>query len=242
MRVKLTISYDGTNYYGFQHQKNYNSVEDELLNAISKIDSSVKKIFASGRTDRYVHAKGQVIHFDTELVIPEYKWIKAINTYLNNDIKVLECQYVDNDFHARFSCKRKEYRYYLRFKNYDVFTRNYMDYCPQIDLDKMENVLTKFIGKHDFKGFCSAQIANEKDTIKEIYEIKMNRFDDYIELIFIGNGFLKYQIRKMVGILVDIATGKKDEKIIDLIFETLDPKLTNKVLPGHGLYLFKVSY
>ena len=242
MRIKLVVSYDGTNYYGFQHQDNVLNIEDTLLNAIKKIDNGVEKIYGSGRTDRYVHAKGQVVHFDTGMEILEYKWVQAINTFLPDDIKVLSCEYVSDEFHARYSAIKKEYRYYIRHKSYDIFYRNYMEYIPNLDLKLLEQSLKKLLGVHNFKGFCSAKIAKEKNTVKEIYRADLIEHDEYIELVFVGNGFLKYQIRTMVGTLVDIAIGKKDISIIDEIFETLNPEKTNRVLSGCGLYLVSVSY
>lgn len=242
MRIKLTVAYDGTNYYGFQHQNNVLNIEDALLQAIQRVDNSVEKIYGSGRTDRFVHAKGQVVHFDTNKKILEYKWILAINTFLPEDIHVLTCEYVNDDFHARFSAVKKEYRYYIRYKSFDIFTRNYAEYIPNIDLDKMEKNIKRFLGVHDFRGFCSAQISKEKSTVKEIYRADMIVHDEYLELVFVGNGFLKYQIRTMVGTLVDIATGRKDESIIDEIFETLNPGKSTRVLSGCGLYLVEVSY
>ena len=241
MRVKMEVAYDGTNYYGFQHQPKFPSIEDELVKAIHKIDSSVDKIFGSGRTDRYVHAKGQAIHFDTEKEILPYKWVQAVNTFLPDDIKILSCDYVNGDFHARYSAKSKEYQYYIALKD-DIFYRNYREYVGEFDVSVLYKALKKLVGKHDFKGFCSAQICEEKDTVKEIYAINLEVFDDYIKISFIGNGFLKYQIRKMMGTAIDIAVGKKDISIIDEIFETCDPKLTNRVLKGHGLYLVEVNY
>lgn len=242
MRIKLDIAYDGTNYYGFQHQNNVVNIEDVLLEAIRKIDDSVEKIYGSGRTDRFVHAKGQVVHFDTSKEILEYKWIQAINTFLPEDIKVLKCEYVDSNFHARFSAVKKEYRYYIRHKSFDIFSRNYMEFIPNLDLEKMSIALKKLEGVHDFRGFCSGQIAKEKDTVKEIYQADMIVHDEYIELVFVGNGFLKYQIRTMVGTLADIATNKKDINIIDEIFETKNPAKSTRVLSGCGLYLMSVTY
>ena len=242
MRIKLTIAYDGSNYYGFQHQSDVLNIEDVLLAAIKRIDGSVEKIYGSGRTDRFVHAKGQVVHFDTMKEILEYKWVQAINTFLPDDIKVLECEYVSDDFHARYSAIKKEYRYYIRHKSFDLFYRNYMEYIPNLDLDKLLVGLKKLEGVHDFRGFCSAKIAKEKGTVKEIYSADMIVHDEYIELVFIGNGFLKYQIRTMVGTLVDIATNRKDLSIIDEIFESLNPEKTNRVLTGCGLYLMSVTY
>jgi len=242
MRIKLTVSYDGALFYGFQHQTGKRSVEDTLLEAIKKIDSTVSKIYGSGRTDRYVHARGQVVHFDSDLNVIEGKWMIAINAYLPDDIRVIKSEYVDSTFHARYSAKSKEYRYLIRYKSYDIFQRNYMDYFTNLDLEKIKNNIKRFEGTHDFRGFCSAQLAPLKDTVKTITKTEMNIYDEYIELVFIGNGFLKYQVRKMVGTLIDIAIGKKKEEIIDTIFETCDPKLSNRVLSGHGLYLVRVDY
>ena len=168
MRIKMTVAYDGTNYYGFQHQPNFINIEDELIKAIQRIDGKVEKIVGSGRTDRYVHARGQVIHFDSEKKIEPYKWVMAVNTFLPEDIRILSCEYVSDDFHARYSVKSKEYHYHLRLNNDDLFSRNYTDYALNLNLDLMEKSLKKLEGKHDFKGFCSAQIHEEKGTIKEI--------------------------------------------------------------------------
>ena len=242
MRIKLTIAYDGSRYFGFQHQNDVLNIEDVILQAIQKIDSSVDKIFGSGRTDRFVHAKGQVVHFDTQKEILEYKWQQAINTFLPEDIVVLKCEYVSDDFHARYSAVKKEYRYYIRHKSFDVFCRNYAEYIPNIDLEILKRNIKKLEGKHDFKGFCSAKIAKEKPTVKEIYVAEVIEHEEFLELIFIGDGFLKYQIRTMVGTLIDIATGKKSEDIIEEIFETKNPEKTNRVLTGKGLYLMNVTY
>lgn len=242
MRIKLTIAYDGSRYFGFQHQNDVLNIEDVILSAIKNIDPSVEKIYGSGRTDRFVHAKGQVVHFDTEKEILEYKWLQAINTFLPDDITVLKCEYVSDDFHARYSAVKKEYRYYIRHKSFDIFYRNYAEYIPNIDVEILKANIKKLEGKHDFRGFCSAKIVKEKRTEKEIYVAEVVEHDEFLELIFIGDGFLKYQIRTMVGTLIDIATGKKSEKIIDEIFETKNPEKTNRVLTGKGLYLISVTY
>lgn len=241
MRIKLTVAYDGTNFYGYEHQVGKRNIEDEILKAIKQIDNSVDKIYASGRTDRYVHAKGQVIHFDTKRDLKDYRWTLAINTFLPEDIEVLNAQTVDEDFHARYSAKEKEYRYLIR-TNYDIFLRNYMDDFKNLDLELLESALPKLIGKHDFRGFCSAQIHKEKSTVKTIFDCFMIKHEDYFELVFRADGFLKHQVRKMCGTLIDIATHKKDIAIIDEIFDKKDPKLSNRVLSGHGLYLMEVKY
>lgn len=242
MRIKLIIEYDGSLFYGFEHQVGKRTVEDELLKAIRCVDKNVNKIYGSGRTDRFVHAKGQVVHFDSDLNIKDFRWALAINGYLDDDIRIINSSFVDDDFHARYSAKEKEYRYLIRYKSYDIFKRNYFDFFTNINFKLLEEGLKKLVGVHDFRGFCSAKIHNLKPTIKEITNADLVIHDEYIELIFVGNGFLKYQVRKMVGTLIDIAIGKKDMSVIDLIFETKDPKLSTRVLSGHGLYLMRVEY
>ena len=242
MRIKLVVAYDGTNYFGFQHQDNVSNIEDTLLEAIRRIDNNVLKIYGSGRTDRYVHARGQVVHFDTDMSILEYKWVMAINTFLPEDIRVLSCEYVSDDFHARYSAVKKEYRYYIRHHSYDIFYRNYADYIPNIDVEILKKNIKRLEGTRDFRGFCSAKIVKEKSTIKQIYKAEVIEHDEFLELVFVGDGFLKYQIRTMVGTLVDIATGKKNENIIDEIFESKNPEKTNRVVTGKGLYLISVTY
>jgi tRNA pseudouridine38-40 synthase len=242
MRIKLTIAYDGSNYFGFQHQEGHDTIELRLTEAISKINKIETKIIASGRTDRYVHAKGQVVHFDTNLKITEKSWIKAINSYLPDDIRVLEASFVNDDFHARFSAKLKEYRYYIQ-TSYDLFNRNYSDFFTNIDFDLVEKAASKLIGTHDFRGFCSKEVHDLKDTVRTIHEIKITEVKPNLyEFSFIGTGFLKYQIKRMMGIIINIGLKKLDISIIDQLFITKDPTLCGKTLSGRGLFLYRVIY
>ena len=241
-RYKCILSYDGTNYMGFQIQDDLPTIELELMKAIKKMLNVDVKIYPSGRTDRYVHAKGQVIHFDLEKHLTPLQLKRGINTYLNEDIHIIDVEEVDENFHARFSAKSKEYRYYINTNELDPITRNYSANIYNLDYDKMNEAIKLFIGTHDFKGFASAQIDKRKDTVKTIFDAKINKLDEYLEFVFIGTGFLKYQIRRMMGILIDIGRGfSKKEMILDVL-EKCDPKISHKVAPGCGLYLYKVNY
>ena len=241
-RYKCIISYDGTNYMGFQIQDDLPTVELELMKAIKKMLNVDVKIYPSGRTDRYVHAKGQVIHFDLENHLTPLSLKRGLNTYLNDDIHIISVEEVDESFHARFSAKSKEYRYYINTSELDPITRNYSANIYNLDLDKMNDAIKQFIGTHDFKGFASAQIDKRKDTVKTIFEAKINVLGDYLEFVFIGTGFLKYQVRRMMGLLIEIGRGKeKKEKILE-VFESKDPKISHKIAEGKGLYLYKVNY
>ena len=241
MRIKLILSYDGTNFYGYEHQVNKRNVEDELLKTIQMFDPKVKKTYASGRTDRFVHAKGQVVHFDSDMFEEKYKWMLVLNSKLPEDIYVVRSEIVSDDFHARYSAKSKTYRYRI-VKQYDVCSRNYADFIPHLDMNLLKECMDKMKGTHDFKGFASAEIHPLKNTVKTISEAKIIETEDEINLIFTADGFLKHQVRKMVGTIVRIALGREISTIIDKIFETKDPRLTNHVMSGHGLYLEEVFY
>ncbi len=241
-RYKCVISYDGTNYMGFQIQDDLPTIELELMKAIKKMLDLDVKIYPSGRTDRYVHAKGQVIHFDLEKHLTPNSLKRGINTYLPEDIHIISVEEVDESFHARFSAKSKEYRYYINTAELDPITRNYSANIYNLDYDKMNEAIKLFIGTHDFKGFASAQIDKRKDTVKTIFEAKINKLDNYLEFIFIGTGFLKYQVRRMMGLLIEIGRNKESKEKILEIFESKDPKISHKIAEGKGLYLYKVNY
>ncbi len=242
MIIKLVIEYDGTNYYGFQHQENLSNIEDELVKAINNIDKSVLKVYGSGRTDRFVHAKGQVVHFETKMDLDNYRWITSINSFLPNDIKILKASKESDDFHARFNALGKRYSYLIKTENLSVFDRNYYGYYPNINLDLMNNAITHLIGEHDFKGFCSSKIHELKPTVRQIYDAKIIEHNNYIEIAFYGNGFLRYQIRKMVGSLIEVGLNKLDLENFIKIITSKDPKLSNKNAEAQGLYLMEVIY
>lgn len=227
---------------GFQVQDGLDTIEYRLECAISKVCKEDIKVYSSGRTDKGVHAMGQVIHFDTPLNISEYGWKSAINSYLPPDIRVCSVEIKDESFHSRFSAQVKEYRYYIINGEYNVFLKNYRAFYKNLDTSLMKEALKKLVGTHDFKGFASSDIDKRKDTIKTIYSIDMIERGDEIEVIFRGNAFLKYQIRRMMGLIIDI--GLKRDKIekIDLVFEKKDPSISHKKAPAEGLFLYKVEY
>ena len=242
MRYKLTVSYDGYNYMGFQIQNELDTVELELMKAFNKLLNVDVKIYPSGRTDRYVHANGQVCHVDLNIDIPEYGLMKGLNAYLPNDIYIKEVEKVNEDFHARFSAIKKEYRYYINIKEYNPLTIRYLPYIPNLNIEAMKEAVELLIGTHDFKGFASASIDERKPTIKTIYSIDIINHGDKLEFIFIGNGFLKYQIRRMMGIIVEIGKGRFTKNKIIEILESKNPADSKYILDGCGLYLEKVYY
>ena len=242
MRVKCICSYDGTNYYGFQIQEDLPTIELEIKKALKKVFDKDIKIYASGRTDKGVHAIAQVFHFDLDINIPPIGIKKGLNAFLPKDIYISNVEIVDEEFHSRFSAKVKEYRYYINIKEYNPLTINYMPFYDYLDIKLMEEAIHLFEGTHDFKGFASASIDERKDTIKTIFETKVNILDDKVEFIFRGTAFLKYQVRRMMGLLIDIGRGYYTKDKILEVLESKDPSISHRVAEPNGLYLYKVTY
>lgn len=241
MNLKFTISYDGTNYFGSQKQPNRKTIEDELLKVFKDINIDTK-IVLSGRTDRGVHATKQVFN----CIVPKvwennYKKLKFIlNNKLPNSIKVLNVNSVSNDFNARFSAKKREYRYIVTTKELNPFISNYLISVKKIDEELIQEAIKEFIGIYDFKYF--QKTGSKKDrTRREIYSAKFYRYKDIYVFKFCANSFLRSQIRLMVGFL--LAINEKKRTIKDLKEQLNCEKLHFKTpIMANGLYLSKIIY
>ena len=241
-RYKCIVSYDGTNYMGFQIQEELPTIELAIIQAIKSMLNIDVKIYASGRTDRYVHAFNQVFHFDLENNIPVNGIKKGLNSFLPKDIYIKSVELVDESFHSRFSAISKEYRYYINIGEYNPLTINYAPNITNLDINLMKAAIKLLEGEHDFKGFASSSIDPRKSTIKNIFHTEINKRGDYLEFIFIGSSFLKYQIRRMMGLIIEIGRGKENKNKILEVLEKKDPSISHKVADGCGLYLYNVGY
>ena len=243
-RIKLTISYDGTNFNGYQVQPNERTVQFELEKALERIHKGKQvKVTASGRTDRFVHAVGQVIHFDTDLNLAPEKWERALNTQLPGDILVRKAEPAAHDFHARFDAIRKEYRYKInRGPLPNLFQRNFEYHYPYpLDIKKIRQAAAYLLGTHDFTSFSSAK-SEVEDRIRSIYSIEIIEKEDEVTFQFIGNGFLYNMVRILVGTLLEVGNGRRDPDSIPQLIAAKDRRLAGKAAPGHGLYLWRVEY
>jgi tRNA pseudouridine38-40 synthase len=243
-RIKCTISYDGKHFYGYQVQQEKRTVQRELEEVLRKIHKGEHiRVHASGRTDATVHAKGQVIHFDTPLSIAEERWKAALNTMLPEDIAVKQVEKVSQAFHARFDAVSKEYRYrVLLSEDKDVFLRDYAYRYPYtLDLQAIQKAIPYLMGTHDFTSFCSAKTEVE-DKVRTIYEIDLLQEKDELVFRFVGDGFLYNMVRIMVGTLLDVGRKKIQPEEIPVILRRKDRRLAGKTAPGHGLYLWQVNY
>ena len=240
MRYQAIVEYDGTKYSGFQSQPNQNSIQDQIERALRLMTQQEIRISASGRTDKGVHAIGQSIHFDFDILIESKTWVKALNKRLPGDIRVKKVVRKNINFHARYSAKSKIYKYLISKKELSAFENNYLVYYPVFDLNKVKECINDFIGTHDFFGL--SKYVQGKTTIKTIYSVKIKETKDLITFIFHGNSFLKYMVRSIMGLIIEIGCGKKAPDSIKTILETKDRSLAGKTAPANGLYLVKVFY
>lgn len=244
MRYKCIVAYDGTGFSGYQVQPGKRTVQGELEAALGRIHKGQGiKVYASGRTDATVHAKGQVIHFDSELAIPVERWSIALNSLLPDDISILETAQTAPDFHARFDVKKKEYRYFIDpSPARDVFKRNYAYHYPySLNLDDIQAAMELLKGTHDFTSFCAAKTEVE-DKVRTIYEMDLAAEEGLLVFRFSGSGFLYNMVRIMTGTLLEIGQGLRNPCEIKNILEGKNRSLAGKTAPGHGLYLWKVDY
>lgn len=244
MRYLIKFSYDGTNYYGFQTQKGYPTIQEEMEKAATKINNEKKvDLVASGRTDKGVHAQGQVAHLDLEVSITPYKLKRAMNTNLPPDIHVISAEEVDPSFHCRYQAKEKEYEYRINMGEYDPLKRNYVyQHNYPLLLDKMKEAIKYFEGEHDFRAFVTENKEKENcvRTIKKAKITLDKENKEEVIFTFIGNGFLRYQVRNMVGILLKVGTGKIEPEIVKEVLESKERGKHGSRAPACGLCLKNV--
>jgi tRNA pseudouridine38-40 synthase len=243
-RYRCIISYDGSGFSGYQVQPNKRTIQLELEAALAKMhkDATVK-VVGSGRTDAGVHAKGQVIHFDSSLLIPENRWEVALNSLLPEDISVLEVKKVSESFHARFDAVGKEYRYVLQLSSKrDPFQRKFAYQYPfRLNVEAMRAASKYFLGTHDFTSFCSAKTEVE-DKVRTIEAIDFFMEGNLLTFRFVGNGFLYNMVRILVGTLLEVGSGQRLPSEMQDILANRDRRLAGKTAPAQGLYLWEVFY
>ena len=243
MRYLIKFSYDGSNYAGFQTQKGLNTIQEKLEEAASIVNNHQKTpIVATGRTDKGVHALCQYAHVDIGVNITEKKLKRALNSNLPEDIHVIETKVVDDSFHARYQVKEKEYQYKLNMGEYNPLERNYVfQYNYKLNVEKMKEAITYFIGEHDFRAFVTDNKEKE-NCIRIITKANIEKKDNQLTITFKGNGFLRYQVRNMVGVLIKVGEEKISPETVEKIIESKDRTKAGKTAPPEGLYLVNIKY
>lgn len=244
MRYILKVSYDGKDYAGFQKQNNERTIQEDLENALTKALGQDISIVASGRTDAGVSAIEQVCHFDVEGEIDTHRTIGYVNSLLSREVRVLCIEKSDDEFHSRYSAKRKTYEYY--FYSSKVGIPVYDRFASQIgynlDIEVMQQACECFKGEHDFTSFCTANtsVVNKVRTIYDIHIDEVN--DDLYKLSITGNGFLYNMVRIIMGTLVEVGMSKKTIQDVSIIINSKDRNNAGKTAEAKGLFLKKVEY
>ncbi len=242
-RIKAVLEYDGSGYHGFQIQKNAVTIQEMIETSIENLIGEKASIMAAGRTDAGVHAVGQVITFDTSSSIPPDKWQFALNSILPPDIRVVSSCEARADFHPRFEAVDKRYIYLIhRKQSGKVFYSKYA-YCDleALDLELMQQACRLFIGRHNFKSFCSSG-SSVKTYDRHIKECRLEEKGPFIRLDITADGFLYNMVRIIVGTLLDVGRlTYKPEYVRDIILAQ-DRTRAGQTAPPQGLYLYSVNY
>lgn len=240
MRYLMKVSYDGSGFYGFQRLNDYRTVQKVLEEALGVINKGEVLVKGASRTDKGVHAYGQMIHFDIDYDIPADRLMYAVNRILDNDIRVLDCKKVGNDFHARFNVKRKKYVYKINLGDFDCLkSRYFLQVYEKLDIDKMRECAKVFLGCHDFRNF----VAGERDNyLMCVEDIKFNMSNDILEIEFLGKSFYRYMVRNMVGAMLEVGMHKKEICNVSKMLDDYMIKKQMMTAPACGLYLMDIEY
>ena len=243
MRIKSVITYNGAAYFGFQTQnkKEMNSVQDEIEKVLSRIFNMPIEIHASGRTDRGVHALGQVIHFDVEVdSVNLYRLRYSINCMLPHDISFKEMEVVNEEFHSRFSAKNKTYMYVINTGENNVILKDQVyNLSRKLDTSLLKEGTKLFLGTHSFHNFCT---NNEGDFVRTINSFDIEQKGDYLVFQINGSGFRRYMVRMIIGTLIEVGLNKLTlEEVKETLASSEDRRVRYKA-PSVGLYLVEVNY
>ena len=249
MNFKLLIQYDGTEFHGWQVQSGERTIQGELERVIGMLEDAEVKVIGSGRTDAGVHAEGQVANILLNRQFTPEKLQSAINGNLWRDIRIMNVEKAENDFHARFSAKMKTYVY--RVVNAPIMSPFWVRYAHHearpLDVGRMNMAARLFLGEHDWTAFSAARSDTEnrvrtiKDfTVESIWDSRANA--SIIQFRISGNGFLRYMVRSIVGTMLEVGRGEKDSDTIQTAIVSGDRNLAGNTAPANGLTLLKVDY
>ncbi|MDY6064746.1 MAG: tRNA pseudouridine(38-40) synthase TruA [Finegoldia sp.] len=241
--IKLTLQYDGSKYYGWQRLNDLPSVQKEIEEAIARLTCEDIKIIGAGRTDKGVHARGQVCNFLADTAISANRFLTGINHFTSDSVVVTEAEEVDLSFHARFSAKRKTYKYILCNKRYmEPWFNDYKGHRKYfLDYDKLLACKDILVGTHDFSSFAN-DLEDDINPIRTIDRIDIERRDCDIIFTFTAESFLKNMVRIMVGSMVDVARGKRSLEWFEESLEKKNRQAAGKTIEPSGLYLWSIEY
>ena len=244
-RLKLIIAYDGAPFGGWQSQKHRNTIQDRLECAFRRIGGNYLRVHGAGRTDAGVHALAQCAHVDVpDRRLTAESWKNALNAGLPATIRILRCEYVSPDFHARFSVKRKTYRYRIwAGPVLPPLELNRAWHIPiSLDVDLIRAAGKQLVGKHDFAAFAANRGKREENTVRTISSLAIRKRGPDLTIEVTGDGFLYKMVRIIVGSMVRVAIGKMEVREVTVGLESGESTNARSVAPSCGLYLMKVWY
>jgi tRNA pseudouridine38-40 synthase len=247
--IRLVLAFDGSPYHGWQIQPNHPTVQGIVAEAIGKITGERVTLHGSGRTDAGTHARGLVANFETASAIPPGQMVRAFNSMLPRDIRVLSARRVALDFHARRSAKSKIYRYqtYCGPVMPPHLAREHYHFPYPVEVPRMQRAARLFVGEHDFTSFTKkTALADDesvpKNMVRRIYGCALQKKGRRLLLTVEGNGFLRYMVRNMMGTLLEVGRGRFELERFRALFERRDRTLAGFTAPAQGLILVKVRY
>ncbi len=242
-RVRLIVAYDGTNYHGWQVQKNGITIESELNRCLTELLQEPIEVIGASRTDAGVHAMGNVAVFDTCSRMPAEKISYALNQRLPEDIRIQKSEEVDADWHPRYCDSRKTYEYRIYRGEFPMpLKRLYaLHIYYNVDLEKMREAAKFFVGEHDFKSFCQVG-AQVKSTVRTVYDVSIIEEGADLVIRVTGGGFLYNMVRIMAGTLLEVGKGKIEPGQIPEIIQAKDREAAGSTAPAHGLTLIKYEF
>lgn len=242
-RALLKISYDGTDYHGWQVQPNAVTVQEVLQDALQRVLKIRPLVTGCSRTDAGVHANEFYCHLDIPEKMPENAFLKGLNSVLPNDIVIKDIAYVADDFHARYSAKGKEYVYrtYMEANQNPFYSRYALPLRQPIDLERVNIFCKSLVGTQDFLPFSSSGRTVE-DTVRTVYDCEMKREGDFTNLYISADGFLYNMVRIIAGTAIEVSVGRMDPLCAEEIFKTKKRSLAGPTAPPKALFLNKVFY
>lgn len=241
--LKLTISYDGSFYHGYQAQDGCETIQGVMESVLSEIMKEPITVSGSSRTDAGVHARRYVMNFNTNCRIPADRVAIALNTKLPPDIRAIKCMEIRQDFHARFDTVSKTYKYFINDSSYNIFMRNYLwQISRPLDVAAMKNAASYIIGEHYFDAFMAAG-SQAKDTLRCVNSLTVERNPDgIIEITINANGYLYNMVRIISGTLMGVGLKRFLPEDIKTIIESRDRTNAGVTAPARGLFLWDVIY
>lgn len=242
MKYKLNISFDGSSFCGWQVQENAPTIQAAMCLAAEKISGRKTSVTGCSRTDSGVHAENYVCHIELEKTLEPGKLVSAMNFYLPEQISVLSAEHAKDDFHARYNCISKEYKYLLwnsKSRNPFLIGKAF-HYCGNLEVDRLKTEASFMTGRYDAASFMASG-SKIVDTVREVYYFDVQRQDELITFRVCANGFLYNMVRIMVGTLIDSVCGRLCMPI-DKIIESKNRKNAGFTAPAEGLYLSKINY